>query len=257
MRENCYFLSDLHLGSAQEPNAFVLLQFLRQFQSTEQISHLFLVGDIFDLWVSSQDYYIKKFQPIVDEWRRLHAFGVKIHYFEGNHDLYLQHYFGNVLGFEIHTGPTYFEHGGYRIRVEHGDQMDLTDHGYHLLRWFWRTPVMNWLAPRIPTAAVRAVGENMSRASRAHNQRSVMHGAFDTDRAYTLMQQHVMRIWPADPFDILVCGHIHVRQDFQITMGQKSVRAVNLGSWFDGPKAFHLSDHNASFVDIVPATNQR
>jgi UDP-2,3-diacylglucosamine hydrolase len=229
------------------------LQFLRRFQSKEQISHLFLVGDIFDLWVSSQNYYIQKFKPIVDEWRRLHALGVKIHYFEGNHDLYLQHYFGDVLGFHIHAGPTYFQLCGQRVRVEHGDQMDLQDHNYRRLRWFWRTPVMNWLAPRIPTAAVRAVGENMSKASRAHNQRSVMHGAFDEKRAHSLMQNHVERVWPEEHFDLLICGHIHVRQDFHVALGQKNVRAVNLGSWFDVPKAFHLSADKAQFVDIVPA----
>src|ERR1700733_14013025 len=130
-----YFLSDLHISSIEEPKTHWLLDFFRAIQSKNDMTHLFLLGDVFDLWVAGHKYFVERFQPVIDELRRLSVLGVEIHYFEGNHDLYLEHFFGRVCGFKIHRAPEYFTLGGLRLRAEHGDQMDPSDRGYKFLRW--------------------------------------------------------------------------------------------------------------------------
>jgi UDP-2,3-diacylglucosamine hydrolase len=100
-----YFLSDLHLKSMQERNSQTLLRFLhsvrdeqlaingtkdqglRAIKGASDRHYVFLVGDIFDLWIGKHDYFVSRFKPIVDAIAELVRAGVEVHYFEGNHDL--------------------------------------------------------------------------------------------------------------------------------------------------------------------------
>jgi UDP-2,3-diacylglucosamine hydrolase len=50
---------------------------------------LFLLGDIFDLWVSNGAVFVKKFQAISDAIGDLTSSGVRVVFFEGNHDLHI------------------------------------------------------------------------------------------------------------------------------------------------------------------------
>jgi UDP-2,3-diacylglucosamine hydrolase len=242
MGDKVYFISDLHLGSDKEPNAFVLIKFLKSFQSTEQITHLFLLGDIFDLWVANHSYFKNKYKDVLRELIRLRALGVKIHYFEGNHDLYLKPYFQKELGFEVHTGPRHMKLLNMSVRIEHGDQMDPTDRGYRFLRWFLRTPAMKWLAPRLPEWFVVWLGETMSRASRKYTSQLK---TITIDRAKNIIRYHGQSVkMKYAEVELLISGHVHVVEDLKLPSG---IRCVNLGAWFDHPRTFLLSNEFIGF----------
>lgn len=252
MSDKAFFISDLHLGSAEEPNALLLLEFLKSFQNKDHISHLFLVGDIYDLWIANYDYFRKKFALINSELVRLVNMGVEVHYFEGNHDLYLQHYFGKKLGLKIHEGPAYFEICGKTIRVEHGDEMDLEDHGYLFLRRILRSDFMKWLAPGLPEKFIVWLGNKMSSLSRTYTSKLK---TISTERARRVIRQHAERVLGQDTFfDMLICGHVHVVEDVEIRKTYKSsfkmVRLINLGAWFDGPRVFVVDSSGARFLDL-------
>ena len=88
-----WFISDIHLKNEQESNSEKLLLFLHSLENGQrQASHLFLVGDIFDLWIHNHSYFIEKFPKIVNAIRVVVKKGIEVHYFEGNHDLYLKKY---------------------------------------------------------------------------------------------------------------------------------------------------------------------
>ncbi len=238
MAVKAYFLSDVHLSSIEEPNSQRLLQLLRSFQSPDDVTHLFLLGDIFDLWIAGHFYFVNKFSDIIQELRRLRAIGVEIHYFEGNHDLYLDHYFGQELGVTIHSGPAYFQLGRFQVRVEHGDQMDKSDHGYRFLRWMLRTPAMKWLAPRLPGRFVVWLGEAMSKTSREYTSTIK---SISSDRATEVIRLHALRAFVDRPYDYLICGHVHVPYDYQLPDSDHA-RVLNLGSWHDKPRAATITD---------------
>ncbi len=238
MALKAYFLSDIHLKSIEEPNAQRLLEFFRSLRSTEEITHLFLLGDIFDLWIADHFYFVNKFSEIILELRRLHALGVEIHYFEGNHDLYLDRFFGKELGFHIHVGPGYFHLGHFQIRIEHGDQMDPHDLGYRFLRWLLRTPVIKWVAPRLPSRFVVWLGEKMSKTSREY---TTAIKTISAERAIEVIRLHAARAFVERPFDFFLCGHIHVDCDYRVPESD-SARVLNLGSWHDHPRAALITD---------------
>ncbi len=234
-----YFLSDIHLQSIEEPNAKRLLSFLQSLNSPEDITHLFLLGDIFDLWIADHFYFIQKFVDVSSEFKRLKELGVEIHYFEGNHDLYLEHYFGQELQIQIHTKPEYFQLGRFRVRVEHGDQMDPADRGYRFLRWLLRSRVMTWLAPRLPSRLIVWLGERMSGASRKYTSSLK---TISSEQAMEVIRLHALRSFVERPFDFLICGHVHVNFDYILPESDEA-RVLNLGSWHERPRAALLSDN--------------
>ena len=61
-----YFVSDIHIRDPLESNSEKLLLFLHQLKNDKDCSHLFLVGDIFDLWSYNHRYFVKKYARLVD-----------------------------------------------------------------------------------------------------------------------------------------------------------------------------------------------
>lgn len=248
-----YFVSDLHLASGDEPNARIFLRFLERLNAEARAgegvrpTHLFLVGDVFDLWIGGHDYFIKKFSDVVEALRRLVEADVAVHFFEGNHDLHLQPYWEKGVGVKVHPGPEYFELADRIVRVEHGDLMNPEDKGYLFLRDFLRIPPMRFLALNLPASMVALIGERASRASRAHTSgaKSLPH-----ESIRNLIRQHAENAYMQKPFDLIVTGHVHVPDDHSFAASGKVVRSVNLGSWYEPPRVFVLSDERSEFVQL-------
>jgi len=113
------FVSDVHIASPDSDRHRLFLEFLNGLSYDDGIRHLCLLGDIFDLWVADHAYFVDRYTEIIDEIRRLLGEGVEVSYFEGNHDLYLRHFWEKALGVTVFGGPTTMELGelGYDVHV--------------------------------------------------------------------------------------------------------------------------------------------
>jgi UDP-2,3-diacylglucosamine hydrolase len=241
------FVSDIHIVSPEDPKHRLFIAFLERCLETRP-EHLFLVGDIFDLWVADRSYFVGRYGVIAAAIRALVEAGVRVHYFEGNHDLDLEVYWRRELGVDTHGEAAYFDIAGRTVRVEHGDQMDPDDRGYLFLRWFLRTPLLRLLGRRLPDALIRRIGERASRASREYTS-TVKTAAPETARAKT--ETHARRAWLARPFDIFVSGHVHVSADQTVDMGEgRSFRCFNLGTWLDEPLVLRLGDERDELTGL-------
>lgn len=138
---DAWFVSDIHLKSVEERNGKILLRFLRSLLAQEPAqTHLFLLGDIFDLWVGGHQYFAKKFQPLIEVLSELKKAGTKITFVEGNHDVHIEGFFRDKLGIEVFVEAQYYEIDGVTVRVEHGDLINLEDLTYLKYRSFIRSP---------------------------------------------------------------------------------------------------------------------
>lgn len=241
------FVSDIHLKTMEERNSQTLLRSLRSWADGDPDSrptHLFLVGDIFDLWIGSHDFFARRFQPLVAAIEALVKVGVQVHFFEGNHDLYLKPFWEDRIGARVHADAQMFDLDGYRVRVEHGDLINPEDTGYLFLRSFLRAPAMVWLARHLPAVVVRLIGEKASSASREYTSTAK---ELSHERIRALIRAHAARVYAEAPFDLIVTGHVHIVDDQVLTMGSggREVRSVNLGSWFDAPKALLLEPNRS------------
>lgn len=244
-----YFVSDVHLVAEDDARGRLFLDLLRRIDEDEVATHVFLLGDIFDLWLADHDYFLERFPAVVAALEKLQARGLELHYFEGNHDLHLERFWGRRLGMRVHPGPVHTELAGRRVRLEHGDQMDPDDRGYLFLRWFLRTPPIRFLLLHLPGSLIARIGERASAHSRDYtsNRKTISpSGAASKIRAHAA-QAHAER-----PFDLILSGHVHVRDDHRFETAGGEARSVNLGSWFDRPCAFLLDERGGRFIELEP-----
>ena len=241
------FVSDIHITSPDSGRGRLFLDFLKSLSGRAGLTHLFMLGDIFDLWVADHRYFVERYAAIIAEIRRLKSEDVKISYFEGNHDLYLKHFWRDELGLTVHEGPTQLTLGNTRVRLEHGDQMDPDDRGYLFLRWFLRTPPIRFLNRHLPGRFVARLGDRASASSR---QYTTHRKSIEPSTAVAKLRDHARRVHAEVPFDLIITGHVHVRDDCEIDAASGRFRAVNLGSWFDRPCYFKLDAGGARFVEL-------
>ena len=245
---NAWFLSDLHLKSETESNSEKLLLFLHSLENqTRQASHLFLVGDIFDLWIHNHAYFVDKFPKIVNAIRVITSKGIEVHYFEGNHDLYLRKFWQQDVGVKVHDGPEFFNLGSKKIRVEHGDLMNPDDKGYLFLKSLLHSAPVTLLAKSLPGPMVKFIGERASKASRQYTStQKKMH----EEKVKEFMHTYAEKVVEEKFFDYLITGHTHVEDYFEFAKDGEQVQAINLGSWFDQQKVLKLTDSGHEFVSL-------
>lgn len=242
-----YFVSDIHLRSIQEVNARILVRFLKSVTKKDGATHLFFVGDIFDFWISDHKYFIEKFEPIIREVQRIISEDISVHYFEGNHDLYLRNYWTDRLGVKVYRNHEVFKLGDFKVRVEHGDLIDPEDKGYLFLRKVLRTPVMEYIAHNSPEKFIAALGEKASKASRYYTTNVKTQRVDETiEKIHHYAHQKIKET----EFDFIITGHVHVRDEFSFVWGDKRIQSINLGSWMHQPCAYRISEKGSTFIDV-------
>jgi UDP-2,3-diacylglucosamine hydrolase len=229
-------------------NAQIFLDFLQDLKPGENITHLFLLGDIFDLWIADHQYFQERFPKIILELKRLKSGGLEIHYFEGNHDLYLNSFWQQELGIVVHSGPIHYSLGSLRLYLAHGDQIDKEDYGYRFLRWFLRTPVMKLVAHNLPGRWVARIGDQASRSSR-HYTSAVK--TITNSRAQKLLRDFIQKKAEEEDFDMAVTGHLHIFDDFNFEVNLRKVRSFNLGTWLEKPRILWVTPHSQT-IETLP-----
>lgn len=240
-----WFISDLHLKNTQERSSEILLRFLIELiERNRPATHLFLVGDIFDIWAGGHEYYSKLYAPITDRLIELQKTGVEVHYFEGNHDMHMAR-FWQKHGVNVWVDPKIFQLGAQRVYIEHGDMINLNDLAYQRYRRFYRHPLTRLLIECVPPSWMHAFGRKFSQESRKHSapQRE--------DRSAELrdmIRSHAQKVRSVFEFDLMVTGHMHVQDDFKWNHQGQPCQSVNLGSWFDGAKALCVTSQGLELV---------
>ena len=231
-----YFVSDLHLVDVADKKSQLFIHWLDDLTKEDGVTHLFLVGDIFDLWIGDHAFFKKKWEPITSKLAALKNAGVDIHYFEGNHDLHLAKYWRDQLGVSVHPDSFDLEIiPGCKLRVEHGDLIDPDDKGYLFLRRCLRTPVITQVLLHLPEWFVTYVGQRMSKLSRAYT--SAKSKQIHNQEICQRVRNFAERRHAESAFDFLITGHVHVRDDWKLPSG---ARSINLGSWFEDPAVLLL-----------------
>jgi len=245
-----YFVSDLHLDDPEGSRSLLFERLLAEIAADSRTTHLFLLGDVFDMWLGDHDYFIERYRRIVDALAALGKRGIEIHYFEGNHDLHLRPFWAERLGVHVHPDPVHVELAGLRLRLEHGDQMDPDDRGYRFLRWFLRTPPVRFLILNLPGGVVARIGERASAHSRAYTSGTKTISEAD---AIEKIRAHARKVHEERPFDLIISGHVHVRDDLRFETPVGEGRSINLGTWLDRPCFLRIDDGLVELIELDKA----
>ncbi len=237
-----YFLSDFHLGAPDRERSLDrerrIVRFLEGIRTDAAM--ILILGDMFDFWFEYRKVVPKGYVRILGKLAEITDSGIPVHFFIGNHDMWMQGYFETELNIPVFDAPRDYVFNGRRFHIGHGDGLGPGDHGYKLLKKIFRNPVCRWLFGLIPPALGIGLADHFSRRSRAitgHADDQFL----GEDREWLI--SYCKDVLRAQPVEYFIFGHRHLPIDFQLSPNS---RYINLGDWirydtyavFDGD---HLS----------------
>jgi UDP-2,3-diacylglucosamine hydrolase len=222
-----FFLSDFHLGAPNEAASRVrekkIVAFLESIKN--EMSHLFLLGDMFDFWYEYKFVVPKGHTRILGKLAEIADAGIPIYFFMGNHDMWMRGYFEAELGIPVFKEPETFIIHNKTFMIGHGDGLGPADHGYKFIKKVFRNPVCQWLFGALHPRWGIGLANYLSRRSRAMTGSSDQH-FLGEDKEWLII--HCKEELQKQHFDYFIFGHRHLPIDQQLT--EKS-RYVNLGDW--------------------------
>lgn len=232
------WLSDIHLGY-RDCKADYLLDFL----SKTTCDHLFLVGDVVDLWaMKRQVFWPASHQRVLDALLEKSKQGCKVIYVPGNHDETMRDYAGSVFqGIECHREYEYESHAYGKLLMLHGDEFDgavkcgrlqhwIGDKGYDLLLFInrWVNRARGWCGFSYWSAA--AYLKKKVKKAEAAIQR------FEDAAIHEAKRRGV---------DGIVCGHIHCAN----MRYEDEILYLNDGDWVESCTA--AVEHNSGEIELL------
>jgi UDP-2,3-diacylglucosamine hydrolase len=224
-----YFASDFHLGVPDAASS--LEREKRVVRWLDSIEHdaqeIFLVGDIFDFWFEYRHAIPKGFIRLQGKIAQLTDKGIPVHFFTGNHDMWMFDYFPKELGVEMHRAPIEREWNGKLFYIGHGDGLGPGDRGYKFIKKVFAAKWSQWCFARLHPNFGIGMANFWSRKSRAATGSGdkVFHGEENEWLAIyskeQLQQKHR---------DFFVFGHRHLPMDIQLN---ERSRYINLGEWLN------------------------
>ena len=127
-----FFLSDAHLGSLaiehKRTQERKLVRFLDKIK--DKADAIYLLGDMFDFWFEYKDVVPKGYTRFLGKISELTDNGVEIHYFIGNHDMWMDDYLEKECGVIVHHTPCLLEIYGKEFYMAHGHTIDINKNNY-------------------------------------------------------------------------------------------------------------------------------
>lgn len=222
-----YFLSDFHLGAPNAADSLVrekkIVNFLEEIKKDAAI--IFIVGDLFDFWYEYRTVVPKGYVRILGKLAELTDMGIVIHFFVGNHDMWMKNYFQQELNIQVYFEPREFEFNQKKFYIGHGDGLGPGDHGYKMLKKIFRNPFCKWLFGILPPVAGVGLANFSSRRSRAVT--GTNDGKFLGEENEWLIQ-YCKELLTTRQYDYMIFGHRHLPIDYPL---QPGCRYINLGDW--------------------------
>ena len=142
-----YLLSDLHLGAKYFPHPLekerAVVQFLDSIAADAE--EVYLLGDILDYWYEYKNVVPRGFVRFFAAIARLTDAGVPVHWFTGNHDVWLFDYLSHEIGVTVHKGYLQKEIKGTQFLLSHGDDVGHQPLSYRITRSIFHNRFCQWL----------------------------------------------------------------------------------------------------------------
>ena len=248
-----YFLSDAHLGSWAIPHARMnerrLVRFLDSVK--HQAKAIYLLGDMFDFWYEWKYVVPKGYTRVLGKISELTDMGIEVHYFTGNHDIWMYGYLEQECGVVLHRAPVTVEIYNKVFMLAHGDGLGDPDRQFRFLRSVFHNKVcqrlFSMLHPRFSMKFGMSWAKH-SRMKRVKMQQALSHGAEGTqfngnvvatlnssgepeymgeEREHLVVYAKEYMMTHPD-VDYYIFGHRHIELDLMLTA---SKRLLILGDW--------------------------
>lgn len=222
-----YFASDNHLGAptpeASAPREKRFVQWLSEIQ--QDAAALFLLGDLFDFWFEYKTVVPKGFVRVLGKLAEMADAGIPIHFFVGNHDLWMLDYLEKEVGIKVHYQPKEFTFNDRLFFIGHGDGLGPEDKGYKRMKKIFTNPFFQWCFRWLHPDLGMRLGHYLSVKNKliSGEEDAIFLGE---DKEW--LAQYAKRKYNEKARDYFVFGHRHIPLDIAIN---DQARYINLGDW--------------------------
>jgi UDP-2,3-diacylglucosamine hydrolase len=244
-----YFASDLHLGvptyekSLEREKLFI--------KWLDEIKHdaaeLFIVGDLFDFWFEYKKAVPRGYVRLLGKLAELSDAGLPIHFFTGNHDMWIFDYLPQEIGGTVYRKPIEREWNSKTFYIGHGDGLGPGDHGYKFIKKVFANPFMQWCFARLHPNFGIGLADYFSRSSRAKTGESDAHFLGENEEWLAIYCRELLERKHTDYF---IFGHRHLPLDLKL---KENSRYVNLGDWI---KYYTYAVFDGQQVELKSYTQQ-
>ena len=222
-----FFLSDFHLGIPDHTTSLFrekrIISFLDSIRDKAAV--IFIVGDMFDFWYEYRQVVPKGYVRLLGKLGEFTDAGISIHFFVGNHDMWMTNYFQKELNIPVYFEPREFEYNGKKFFIGHGDGLGPEDHGYKMLKKVFRNPFCRWLFGILPPYIGMGLANYFSKKSRqAADQNEEQFVSKEKEWLVT----YSLEVLKKNHYDYLIFGHRHLPLDLSLNTNS---RYINLGDW--------------------------
>jgi len=243
-----YFASDFHFGvpSYQESlkREKLVVQWLDEI--SKDADAIYIVGDIFDFWFEYKEAIPKGFVRFQGKIAELTDKGIEIHFFTGNHDMWMFGYLEKELGVKIHRKPIVIEINGKKLYVGHGDGLGPGDKGYKFIKKVFANKFFQWCFARLHPNFGIGIANHFSKSSRA--------ATGNTDEIYLGDENEWLAIYAKEyllkeHIDYFIFGHRHL--PIILNVGDNSTY-YNLGEWINY-RTYGVLEHGKFELKTYPS----
>ena len=238
--KNIYFASDAHFGLSGPDESLPRERlFARWLDSIkEDAGEIYLLGDLFDFWFEYKRVVPRGFTRVIGKIAEITDSGIPVHFFTGNHDLWIFDYLPGETGMIIHKGPLAKEFSGKRFYLAHGDGLDQEDKGFLFIKRIFTSRSLQWLFARLHPNFAIWFAHKWSHRSRYLKELVTPFRGEDREEHMIFANRTLEK----EHFDYFIFGHRHLPLDLLLKNGIS--RYINTGDWlwhfsyavFDGEK---------------------
>lgn len=240
INKKIYFASDQHFGAPTFEESKVreqkFVKWLDEIKSDAEV--IFLLGDLFDFWFEYKKVVPKGFVRVLGKLAELKGSGIQIHFFVGNHDLWMRDYFETELNIPVYYKPQEFTFNNKTFLIGHGDGLGPGDNGYKRMKKVFTNPVSKWFYRWLHPD----IGVGLAQYLSVKNK--LISG--DEDVKFLGEENEWLVLYckkklTEKQYDYFVFGHRHLPMEISISENSKY---INTGDWvsyftygvFDGDK---------------------
>ncbi len=228
-----FFASDFHLGlkAGKDPAEREKLVVRWLTTVAPEAREIYLVGDIFDFWWEYKLVVPRGFTRFLGTVSSITDSGIPVHFFTGNHDMWVRDYLSTECGMLVHTSPFTGIIDGKKFHVAHGEGLGSKSTGYRILLWIFRNKPLRVLYSMLHPRIGIGIGLDWSLHSRF--AKGITQDFMGEEREDLL--RYSRSVVEKDNIDYFIFGHRHLPMTFN---NGSNGRIIFLGDWFsDGSYA--------------------
>ena len=211
------FISDLHLSENTPSVTEGFFEFLKT--SAQELSHLYILGDLFEAWVGDDD-NSELATSVMQKINHATRSGLEIFFIHGNRDFLCGQKFAEQSNLTLLPDPFFLNFFDQKIALSHGDSFCIEDLEYMKFKKEVRSE--EWQQEFLQKSLDDRlnIASNMRDASQKNN----------TNKDIAIMDvtpTAIQDFFAEHHIDLLIHGHTHRPDTHQINSGTRIV----LGDW--------------------------